>query len=251
VLDVFGYGLLAGVVLLVPRFSDLDCPRKVRGTLALLFNTPNPWSNYFGKLFAILGLVAILLAMTVPAAAACYALGGVSLTREIGPLYLVLFLAALQLSALALLVSSCANSSDSALRLTYGLVVILTVAVLGPYALLKGGEGVPTVLASWARCLSPIPAVMEVLGHGDVGLQGFTTDFSATARYVLLAALGSLGLMLATVTRLSDRLLDRSRPAGVVTEERPATERLWRRLVFLIDPQRRSDTSVAGPTPSW
>lgn len=242
VLDVFGYGLLAGVLLLVPAFPATSIVReKVRGTLALLFNTPlTPWSIYFGKLFAILGLVAILLAMTAPAAAACYALGGVSLTREIGPLYLVLFLAALQLSALALLVSSCASSSDAALRLTYGLVVILTVAVLGPYALLQGGEGWPTVLASWVRCLSPIPAVMEVLGHGDVGLQGFTTGFSATARYVLLATVGSLGLMLVTVMRLSDRLLDRSRPAGVVTEERPATERLWRRLVYLIDPQRRS-----------
>ncbi|MGL4553620.1 MAG: ABC transporter permease, partial [Gemmataceae bacterium] len=102
VLEVFGYGLLTSIVLLVPAFPAASVvTEKVRGTLALLLNTPlSPWSIYLGKLFAVLGLVAVLLAMTVPAAAACYALGGTSLAREIGPLYLVLFLAAVQLSAL-------------------------------------------------------------------------------------------------------------------------------------------------------
>lgn len=242
VLDVFGYGLLTSIILLVPAFPATSLVReKVQGTLVLVLNTPlKPWSIYLGKLLGVLGLVAILLPMTVPAAAACYALGGISLTREIGPLYLVLFLAAVQLSTLALLVSTCANSSDSALRITYGLVVLLTVAVLGPYAVLQGTEGDMMVLASWVRCLSPVPAVMEVLGHGDVGLQGLTTSFSATTRYVLLAVLTSLGLALITVTRLSHRLLDRSRAAGVMTEERSTKERVWRRLLFLVDPQRRS-----------
>jgi ABC-type transport system involved in multi-copper enzyme maturation permease subunit len=242
VLDVFGYGLLAAIVLLVPAFPATSLVReKVQGTLVLLLNTPlKPWSIYCGKLLAVLGLVAILLPMTAPAAAACYALGGTSLTREIIPLYLVLFLAALQLSTLALLVSSYANSSDSALRITYGLVVVLTVAVLGPYAILQGREGGITVLASWVRCLSPVPSVMELLGHGDVGLQGLTTDYSATARYLLLAALSSLAFALATVRRLSHRLLDRSRAGGVMTEERSAKERARRRLLFLVDPQRRS-----------
>jgi ABC-type transport system involved in multi-copper enzyme maturation permease subunit len=242
VLDVFGYGLLASIVLLVPAFPATSIVReKVRGTLALLLNTPlKPWAIYFGKLLGILVLVAILLLMTAPAAAACYALGGASLSREIIPLYLVLFLAAWQLSALALLVSSYASCSDTALRITYGLVVVITVAVLGPYALLQGKEGWPTALASWVRCLSPIPAVMECLGHGDVGLQGLTAGFSATARYVLLAAVTSLGLMLATILRLGRHLLDRSRAVGAITDERSAKARLWRRLLFLVDPQRRS-----------
>src|SRR5262249_14733313 len=64
--------------------------------------------------------------------------------------------------------------------------------------------------------------------------------FSATARYLLLATLTSLGLMLVTIRRLSHRLLDRPRSAGVITEERSSKEQLWRRLLFLIDPQRRS-----------
>ncbi len=242
VLEVFGYGLLTSIVLLVPAFPATSIVReKVQGTLVLLLNTPlRPWSIYFGKLFGVLALVAILLTMTVPAAAACHALGGTSLTGEIGPLYLVLLLATIQLTALALLVSSYANSSDAALRLTYGLVLVLTVAVLGPYALLQGSEGQLRELASWLRCLSPIPAVMEVLGHGDVGSHGLGVGFSAVSRYVLLAGLTSLGFALLTLRRLTQRLLDRSRAAGVVTEERSTKVQMWRRLLFLVDPQRRS-----------
>jgi ABC-type transport system involved in multi-copper enzyme maturation permease subunit len=242
VLDVFGYAMLASIVLLVPAFPATSIVReKVRGTLVLLLNTPlTAGSIYFGKLLGVLGLVAILLSMTVPAAAACYALGGTSLTGEIGPLYLVLFLAAVQLSALGLLVSSFANSSDAALRITYALVLLFTVAVLGPHALLQGTEGGVGLAASWLRSLSPIPAVMEVLGHGDLGSHGLGAGFSATARYMVLGSLTSVGAMLATLRRLNSRLLDQSRAAGVMTEERSAKARAWRRLLFLVDPQRRS-----------
>jgi ABC-type transport system involved in multi-copper enzyme maturation permease subunit len=242
VLDVFGYGLLTSIILLVPAFPATSVVReKVQGTLVLLLNTPlKPWSIYFGKLFGVLGLVAVLLPMTVPAAAACYALGGTSLTGEIGPLYLVLFVAAVQLTALALWVSSCANSSDAALRITYGLVLLLTVGVLGPYALVQHQEGWPSELAAWLRSLSPIPAVMEVLGHGDLGSQGLGVGYSSTARYVLAASLLSALLMVATIRRLSQHLLDRSRAAGVITDERSTRERVQRRLLFVVDPQRRS-----------
>ncbi|MGL4549800.1 MAG: ABC transporter permease, partial [Gemmataceae bacterium] len=143
---------------------------------------------------------------------------------------------------LALLVSSHSHSTDSALRVTYGLVVVLVVGVLGPHALLQGQQGALADAASWVRCLSPVPAVMEALGHGDVGSQGLTAGFSATARYVLLASLSSLVLTLATVRRLGRPILDRSRAAGVMTEERTTQERFWRRLLYLVDPQRRSGT---------
>jgi ABC-type transport system involved in multi-copper enzyme maturation permease subunit len=242
VLDVFGYGLLTSIILLVPSFPATSVVReKVQGTLALLLNSPlKPWSIYFGKLLAVMGLVAILLPMTVPAAAACYALGGTSLTREIGPLYFILFLAALQLSAVALLVSSYANSSDAALRITYAIVLVLTVGVLGPYAILQGNEGLLSSAAAWLRCLSPVPAVMEVLGHGDIGSQGLGVGYSAAGRFILMAGLTTVVCSIVNVRRLSDRLLDRSRSAGTMTEERSAKGQLLRRLLFLVDPQRRS-----------
>src|SRR5689334_9824359 len=78
VLRVFGYGLLAGILLIVPASPATALVReKVRGTLALLLNSPlPPWSIYLGKLGGALGFAAVLLVMTLPAAAACYALGG-------------------------------------------------------------------------------------------------------------------------------------------------------------------------------
>ena len=78
VLRVFGYGLLAAILLLVPAFPATSLVReKMKGTLALLLNSPmTPWSIYIGKLGGVLGFTLILLVMTAPAAAACHALGG-------------------------------------------------------------------------------------------------------------------------------------------------------------------------------
>src|SRR3954452_24211982 len=114
VMRVFGYGLLAGILLLVPAFPATSLVReKMKGTLALLLNSPlRPWSIYIGKLGGALGFTAVLLTMTLPAAAACHALGGTGSEGGIGALYGVLGIASLQLTTLALLVSSRAQSTD-------------------------------------------------------------------------------------------------------------------------------------------
>ena len=51
VFQVFGYGLLLGVLFLVPAFPAASVVReKNRGTLALLLNSPlSAWKIYFGK----------------------------------------------------------------------------------------------------------------------------------------------------------------------------------------------------------
>jgi ABC-type transport system involved in multi-copper enzyme maturation permease subunit len=284
VLRVFGYGLLAGVVLLVPAFPATSLVReKVKGTLALLLNSPlSAWSIYFGKLGGVLGFTAILLIMTLPAAAACYALGGATAGAGLaelydffglgapGPeagilaLYAVLALAALQLATLGLLVSSRSQSTDGALRVTYALVLAVCVLPLGPHLLTRGGgdfvgdllttgvrdarpsdftRGASAFLAevaAWFRCVSPVPAVMECLGQGDVGSQGITAGYDAALRYAILAPLFSLACALAAVRQLSRTLLDRARPAGVMTQDLSGKDRLVRRAWFLVDPQRRS-----------
>ena len=242
VLRVVGYGLLAGVILLVPAFPATTIVReKVQGTLALLFNTPlSPLSIYVGKLAGVLGFTATLLAMTIPAAAACYALGGAGSQGGIVALYSVLGVAVVQFATLALLVSSRASSSDGALRATYALVLAVCVLTLGPHALLQGGTDIFAEIAAWLRCLSPIPAVMEVLGQGDVGSQGMSAGNGAISRYLILATIMSLACAAATIAGLNHRLFDRARPAGVMTEDRSTFGRIARRLVFLLDPQRRS-----------
>ncbi|HMF14840.1 MAG TPA: ABC transporter permease, partial [Gemmataceae bacterium] len=194
-----------------------------------------------GKLGGVLGFTAILLAVTLPAAAACHALGGTVVRGGIGTLYLVLAVAVVQLVTLGLFVSSRAQTTDGALRATYALVLAACIVPLGPYAVLRGQPGLMPQLASWFRCLSPIPAVMEVLGQGDVGGQGFAVSTNVVPRYLLLASIPSLACATLTIWRLNQSILDRARPAGVMTDDRSDRQQVARGLLFLVDPQRRSN----------
>jgi hypothetical protein len=187
--------------------------------------------------------------MTLPAAAACHALGGTVVSGGVLALYGVLGLAALQLSALGLLVSSRSQSTDGALRASYALVLLVCVLTVVPHALMQGKSGFLFDVVSWLRCLSPIPAVMEVLGQGDVWAQGMPASSRAAFRYVLLGGTFSLACAVATVVRLRPRFLDRARPAGVMTEDLPEEDRIWRRIFFLVDPQRRSGSMTLWVNP--
>jgi len=251
VLRVFGYGLLAGILLLAPAFPATTLVReKIKGTLALLLNSPlSRWSIYAGKLGGVLGFIAILLAMTLPAAAACYVLGGAGTQGGITKLYAVLIIAAVQMATLGLLVSSRSQSTDGALRVTYALVLAVCILPFAPYALLRGEDTLLTQLAAWFRCLSPIPAVMEVLGQGDVGLHGIGGGDNVIGRYILLALLSSAACALGTIARLSHAFLDRARPAGVMTQDRSLGGQALRRLFFLVDPQRRGGSMTLWLNP--
>ena len=84
VFRLFAYGLLAILVLLVPAFPATSIVReKKRGTMALLLTSPLPaWSVYAGKALGTLLFVSLLLALSIPAATAAYAMGGISFTRR-------------------------------------------------------------------------------------------------------------------------------------------------------------------------
>jgi ABC-type transport system involved in multi-copper enzyme maturation permease subunit len=195
VFRIFGYGLMASLLLLTPAFPATSMVReKRRGTLALLLNSPmKPWSIYGGKLVANLGFAVLLVLMSVPAAAACYAMGGVSLAGELLLLYGILGLLMLQYTTLGLLISTCANSTESALRLTYGCVLLISIISLGPYYFLQGTGDWKAAYADWCRCLSPIPAIMHILGQGGVGSQGIISSTDVVLRYAMLAV-GSTAL---------------------------------------------------------
>jgi ABC-type transport system involved in multi-copper enzyme maturation permease subunit len=242
VLRVFGYGALAGILLLAPALPATSLVReKVSGTLALLINSPlSGGSIYLGKLVAAFGFTVILLLMTLPAAAACYALGGTTVQGGVALLYAALALAALQVTTLGLLVSSRSQSTESALRITYGLALVVCILPLAPQWLLQGSGPPISDVVAWIRALSPIPAVMEVLGQGDVGSHGMSAGGGALGRYLVMGGVMSLFCALATMMRLNHRLLDRARPPGIMTQDRPLVDRMLRRALFLVDPQRRS-----------
>lgn len=242
VLRVLGYGLLACIVFLVPAFPATTLVReKLKGTLALLLNSPlTPLSIYLGKLGGVLGFSFILLLMTLPAAAACYAIGGTGNQGGILNLYIILILTAIQLSTISLLISSYAQSVNEALRTTYAAVLALCVIPVGVYALLRGTGFPLETIAGWIRCLSPFPAMMDVLGHTDVGSFGLQEKDQVFSRYMGLSLAISFGCALTTILRLNHKLFDRARPAGIMTQDRSRSQKTVRRLFFLLDPQRRS-----------
>src|SRR5207245_10366175 len=125
-------------------------------------------------------------------ASAGYPVGGAGRRGGITALYALLGVTALQISTLALLVSSRAQSTDGALRVTYALVLAECVLPLVPHALLPGRSDFVGMLASWFRCLSPIPAVMQVLGEGSIGSQGLVEVSDTVSRYVILAVVASV-----------------------------------------------------------
>jgi hypothetical protein len=78
------------------------------------------------------------------------------------------------------------------------------------------------------------------VGHSRVGLPGEEYGGGAVARYTMLALATSALLAAATIRTLARVPLDRPRPAGVMTNDRSAGARAARRVLFLVDPSRRS-----------
>lgn len=242
VFRIFGFGTLVCVCLISPITPAVSLVKeRIHGTLLLLLNTQlSRWQIYWGKLLGITLFVFLPLLMTCPAAAACHAMGGITFTGQILPLYTVLILATVQITAMSLLVSSHSRNLDSAIRVAYSLMLVLTVGTLAPYQLLQGSSlGLVVNLSFWIRQLSPIPAVMDLLNQGDLGGVGLVTT-SAFWPYLLMGSISTLVFALATVPRLSLRILDEARDSGVMTEDRQLSQRLVRRLFYLVDPQRRS-----------
>ena len=80
VFAVFVYGLLVLMLLILPVFPATTIVReRQRGTLQLLLDSPmTAMGITFGKLAGLLGFALLLIALSLPAAAACYAMGGIA-----------------------------------------------------------------------------------------------------------------------------------------------------------------------------
>jgi len=242
VFRLFAYGLLITLLLVFPVFPATSIVReKNRGTLALLLNTSlGAWRIYCGKLLGMLGLSGVLLALSLPAAAACYASGGVSLAGELPGAYAILALVVLQYAALGLCVSSYANTTDEAVRWTYGLILFFSVLSLGPHQFFQGQEGYFGEVGERLRCLSPFAAMMSLLGAGDVTAQGLLSTAGVPGRFAVAALVVTALAAVATLGRLNHRIFDQSRPQGQISDDRHVVVRAARRVFFLVDPQRRS-----------
>lgn len=242
VFRLFTYGLLAALLLILPVFPATSIVRERNsGTLALLLNTPlGPWRIYWGKLIGVLGLAGLFLALSLPAAGACYALGGISLHGDLLAVYVILALVAAEYSALGLLVSTYATTPDAAVRWTYGLVLLSSVLSLGPHFFRLGGESMLAELAEWLRCISPFAALMSLEGAADVGSAGLVSSANVPGRFIVISTALTGLYALWTISRLNHSIFDRSRDAGQISDDQGTGVRVMRRLFFVVDPQRRS-----------
>ena len=239
---LFSNGLMATMLFLLPVFPSTSIVKeRKQGTLALLLNTPlGPFRIFFGKLTAVLTIAGMILVMSLPAASACYAMGGLSLYRDIFRIYLLLALVALEYSALALLISSYATTIDGAVRMTYGAVLVLTLLTIGPHYFFQGTKGPLADFGEFLRCLSPLSPLMSLTGSGDAGNQGLTTKIDLLGRFMTLSLVVTVICSIWTISRLNHTIFDRNRSQGAISDDQGTAVQVARRVFFLIDPQRRS-----------
>lgn len=235
---LFSYGLMITLLMLLPVFPATSIvSEKKRGTLALLLNTPTgPLRIFAAKLLAVLGLAAMVLAMSLPAAAACYRMGGLA-PGDILDVYWLLLLVALQYASVGLLISSFSQSIDSAVRFTYGFVLATSLLTLGPHYFFQGTGGTLASISETLRSLSPIASLP---GAGNLGGQGLISSIDVQGRYMIWSLLCTAIASIWTVSRLNHRLFDQSRAAGTMSDDLSLPIRILRRVFFLVDPQKRS-----------
>lgn len=241
VFRLFALAVTGAVLLLAPAYPATSIVSERRkGTLALLLETPlTGRAIFFGKLAASLAYTLTPVWMSLPAAAACYALGSIEFIDQLVTLYVILALLALTVSTLAMAISCRSASAVGAIRWTYAAVLLLALGVLMPswLALRSGGD---IWVLRWLRSLSPLPAVMEVVGQGDWLAGGQQQVRGEPERFAATSLLVSTALGAFSISQIKQGMLDRSRASGKVTEDRTRGEQIRRRIFFLIDPHRRS-----------
>jgi len=235
------FALAVALMMLIPAFpaTALVSERR-RGTLALMLNSPTtPWQIYLGKFSGNVLLAFVILSVSLPALAACYAMGGISIVDHLGPLMLVLFGMAVQYTAVGLWVSSIVNTSDAGLRWTYAVVLALAVLSIGPTIFVGKLSGFNSLLAHWATAISPISALQSITGSqaqaSEIGISTTWPNFLGASLIITVL------LALVTVKRLDPRRLERARPTGKVIGRSKPTNRYagwFRRVSYLVDPQR-------------
>lgn len=241
---VFMYGLLVALMLLAPAMPAMAIVReRQQRTLTLLLTSLlTPPSILVGKVSGALGFIALLLVLSLPAAAACYVMGGVSM-QQLATGYGILALAAVEYALIALFVSATVKSTDAALRVTYGMILLLSVIVLGPWYLVQGKD-IPGVdqIAQWLASFSPIPAIMQIVGHESVGTRGLQSDIQPIQQYAVISLAIIVVCIIGLLRKLQTHTLDKPRSKGKVTDEQSSGTRAMRRVMFLwfFDPNKRT-----------
>ncbi len=240
------YALACAVMLLIPAFPATSIVKERRsGTLLLLLQSPLLRADiYGGKFLSNLLLAAVLLSCSLPALAACVAMGGITISTHIVPLLVILCGMALQYTSLGLWISARGNSTDACLRWTYAAVLGVSVLSLAPIAIVGNVDSWQSFLAKSLTQLSPFGALRDITSS-----EATSTELALQTSWLqfLLVSVGFSAIVgLATGWQLNPIRFDRPKPTGVITEERSSGIRILRRFQFLVDPQKRK-----ASIPSW
>ena len=95
-------------------------------------------------------------------------------------------------------------------------------------------------LADWMRCASPFASLMSLTGSGDVGAVGLISASNVPGRFVVVSLVLTAIYSAWAVSRLNHTIFDQARDQGTISDDQSFGTQLARRLVFLVDPQRRS-----------
>ena len=235
------FAMLGASIMIVPVFPSTSLVKEIRGrTLELLLNSPLSRSSiYFGKAGAMLGFVLLLFFATLPAMACCFLMGGLALP-DVLRLYGFLLLVCTQLIVVGILVGTLARSTEAALRWSYGVTFAITIIPTFPDFFLRGDDSRIAHAAGWLKLISPIPSLMQLLRQGSIGGAGLSENRPLMFWYLVITGLSIVIGSIVCIIRLSHSLVDRSRSQGSITDEQSLGIRAARRVLYLVDPQRRS-----------
>lgn len=203
----------------------------------LYYSLLRPDHILFGKLVGAVAFLLLLTALSLPVAAICFLLGGVS-PREIFLAYLVLATAGVTFGLIGLTSSAFVSSSYASLIVTYLVLLIICGGVHMPMLLLpEWREGQHLLHA--IRCVSPFTA-LPAITHDAYRSISADASMGALIRYFVYSG-GMCGLMIvALMVRIAMRPTPRiGKRKGVMDETASRSTRFLRRIFFLIDARRR------------
>lgn len=196
-IHVLTYVQITLIFLTLPAYAaSTIAAERERETLGMLRATLlSPWDVVGGKLLVVVAFGGVLLATTLPIAAWCLLLGGVSPT-EVYRVYLLMFATVAWVSALGVFFSAWLQRSITAIVATYGTLI---------------GLAVVTGVSTWS-----IMGWLALAGHG--GRPNLGTTFAAVAVGIPVALTAWLAVTLVrwVMSRLPvARLLARRRVVAV------------------------------------
>ena len=90
---------------------------------------------------------------------------------------------------------------------------------------------------------------MSLTGVGDVGSKGLITKTEVLSQFTMTSLVLSVVAGVWTISRLNHTIFDQARSQGTISDDQTQSVRFFRRLFFLVDPQRRSSNISSFTNP--